>query len=140
MGAEKGGALERSEGQAQQERVVAVRRAAAAAVHSARRGSQAGRAAAGRADFGARSDFDGENRGTDQRAQGRLHAGDRYPQHAAGGALLGLYGLHVSGGIDRIRRNRPDFHVPGEKRNAGLHHRKIWLKWLASAWWRYGMK
>ena len=34
----------------------------------------------------------------------RLHDRDRHPQHAAGGARLGLHGLHVSRRDDRVRR------------------------------------
>ncbi len=36
----------------------------------------------------------------------RLHGRDRHPQHAAGGALLGLHGLHVPGRPDRVRPDR----------------------------------
>ena len=36
----------------------------------------------------------------------RLHHRHRHPQHAAGGARLGLHGLHVSGRADRVRRDR----------------------------------
>ena len=65
MGADQGGDVGRSEGQAEAERDGAVGRPAAAAVHRARGLGQAGSAAARRADFGARSDFDGEDRGAD---------------------------------------------------------------------------
>ncbi len=65
MGADQGGDVGRGEGQAEAERDGAVGRPAAAAVHRPRGVGQAGSAAAGRADFGARPDFDGEDRGAD---------------------------------------------------------------------------
>ena len=89
------GAVGRSQRQAAQGRHVAVGRPAAAAVHRARarRGSRS--AADGRAGVGARSDLDGEDRRADARAARRVHDRHRDPQHAAGGALLGLHRLHA---------------------------------------------
>ena len=46
----------------------------------------------------------------------RLHDRHRHPQHAAGGARLGLHGLHVSRRADRVRRHREDLHDPQDKR------------------------
>ena len=41
----------------------------------------------------------------------RLLHRDRHPQHAAGGARVGLHGLYVSGRADRVRRDRDDLHA-----------------------------
>ena len=80
-----------------------VRRPAAAAVHRAHRGGEARGDPVRRAVLGARSDLDRQDRGADRRAEAGLHDRDRDPQHAAGGARLGLHRLHVSRRADRVR-------------------------------------
>ena len=85
------------QGQAQPERLRPVGWPAAAAVHRARHRHPARGAAARRALLGAGSDLDRQDRGTDHRAQERLHRGHRDAQHAAGGALQRLHGLYVPG-------------------------------------------
>jgi hypothetical protein len=66
------------------------------------------RSAARRADLRARSHFDGEDRGADHRAQGRLHDRASSPTTCSRRRVFGLHGLHVPGRADRIRRDRPD--------------------------------
>jgi phosphate transport system ATP-binding protein len=61
------------------------------------------------------------------RAQAGLHDHHRDPQHAAGGALLGLHRLHVPGRAGRVRRDGPAVHQSGEERDSGLHHRPLRL-------------
>ena len=65
-----------------------VRRPAAAVVHRAGTGGQAGSAADGRTGVGARSDRDPAHRRADLPAQDVLHDRHRDAQHAAGGAGL----------------------------------------------------
>ena len=111
-----GGAVGRGQGQAQEQRPVALRRPAAAPVHRPRHRHRAGRAADGRAVLGARSDRHPADRGADGRAQGELHDRHRHPQHAAGpaggrhdGVLLGghLQGRpHRLSGRDRAPPGR----------------------------------
>ena len=79
-------ALGRGQGQAQDQRPVAVRRPAAAPVHRPRHRHRAQRAADGRALLGARPDRHAAHRGADARAEEGLHDRDRDPQHAAGDA------------------------------------------------------
>ena len=55
--------------------------------------SRARRDPDGRALLGARPDLDGQDRGPDDRAEGRLLDRDRHPQHAAGRPRLGQDGL-----------------------------------------------
>jgi phosphate ABC transporter permease subunit PstA len=86
------------------------RRPAAAPVHCARAGDRSGTAAVRRADLGARPDRHRQHRGADDRAQVAGDDSDRHPQHAAGGARLGLHGLHVPGRADRVRHHRSDLH------------------------------
>ena len=45
----------------------------------------------------------------------RLHDRHRHPQHAAGGARLGLHGLLLARQAGRVRRDRPIFTNPSEK-------------------------
>jgi ABC-type phosphate transport system ATPase subunit len=56
-----------------------------------------------------------------------LHDRHRDPQHAAGGALLGLHRLYVPGRAGGVRRDRPDLHEPGAQGNPGLHYRPFRL-------------
>ena len=60
-----------------------------------------------RADLGARSDLDRQDRGADRAAAHRVHHRHRHAQHAAGGAHLAVHRLHVSRRADRVRRHRP---------------------------------
>ena len=80
------GALGRGQGQAQQERPVALRRPAAAAVHRPGDRDRARGAADGRALLGARPDRHAQDRGADAGAEEALHDRHRHPQHAAGAA------------------------------------------------------
>jgi ABC-type phosphate transport system ATPase subunit len=52
---------------------------------------------------------------------------DRHPQHAAGGALQRLHGLHVPGRPDRVRPHQRTLHEAQEEGHRGLHHRPIRL-------------
>ena len=79
-----GRALGRGQGPPEEERALALRRPAAAALHRARDRDRAGGAAARRAGLGARPDRDAADRGADARAQGPVHDRDRHAQHAAG--------------------------------------------------------
>ena len=78
------GAVGRGQGPPQAQRAVALRRAAAAALHRAGSGDRAGRDPDGRAGVCARPGGDARHRGAGRRAQERLHDRDRHPQHAAG--------------------------------------------------------
>ena len=102
-------AVGRGQGQARRQRAVAFRRPAAAAVHRPHRRGAPGGDPVRRAVLGARPDLHRQDRGTDRRAQGRLHDRHRHPQHAAGGARVRLHRVHVSRRADRIRRD--DAHV-----------------------------
>ena len=77
-------ALGRGQGPAEAERARALRRTAAAPLHRPRARRRARGDPARRAGLGARPDLDRRDRGPDARAQARLHARDRHPQHAAG--------------------------------------------------------
>ena len=66
-----------------------------------------------------------QDRGIAERTQGRLHHRHRHPQHAAGGARVRLYRLHVPGRTDRVRHHRQDFHQSRQERDRGLHHRRF---------------
>ena len=89
----------------------AVGRPAAAAVHRAGAGGQAGDPADGRAGVGARPDRHAAHRGADLPAQDAVHDRHRDAQHAAGGAGLGrtaffwLGRLVEYGPTDRIFTN-----------------------------------
>ena len=72
----------------QRQRPQPLRRPAAAPVHRPHRGDQPGSDPARRAVLGARSDLHRQDRGTDRRAERRLHHRHRHPQHAAGGARV----------------------------------------------------
>src|SRR6516165_3356385 len=72
--------------------------------------------------LGAGSDFDRQDRRAHRRIDRRLHNSNRYPQHAAGGAGFGIYGLHVSGRTDRLRSDQYNVHEPAGSTHAGLHH------------------
>ena len=61
---------------------------------------------------------------------GKLHHRYRHPQHAAGGARLRLYGVHVSRRTYRIWRDRQRVHDAARKENPRLHH---WPLRLTSA-------
>ena len=84
-----------------------------------------------KAALGARSDLDRQDRRADPRAEGRLHGGDRHPQHAAGGALLRLHRLHVPRRPDRVRPHQRRLHATEEKGHRGLHHRPVRLAFTA---------
>ncbi len=96
----------------QQQRAEPVGRPAAAPVHRPRRGAAPAGAAAGRADLRARPDRHRPHRAAAQRPAERLHHRHRHPQHAAGGARVGVHGLHVPGRDDRIRRHGDLFTRP----------------------------
>ena len=96
-------AVERSQGQAERERLEPVGGPAAALVHRPHRGDQPGSDPVRRAGVRSRSDLDRQDRGIDRRIVRRLHDRDRHPQHAAGGALLAIHRLHVSGRDGRVR-------------------------------------
>ena len=81
-------------------------RPAAAPLHRPHRRGEARDHPARRAVLGARSDLDRQDRGADRRAEAGLHDRHRHPQHAAGGARLGLHRLHVSRRAGRVRRDR----------------------------------
>ena len=78
-------ALGRGQGPPEAQRARALGRPAAAPLHRARARGRARGDPARRARLGARPDLDRGDRGPDARAQARLHARDRHPQHAAGG-------------------------------------------------------
>ena len=88
-GAEASGALGRGQGPAEGQRLLALGRPAAAALHRALPRRRARRDPDGRAVLGARPDRDGADRGPDAGAEGRLLDRDRHPQHAAGRARVG---------------------------------------------------
>ncbi len=73
-------------------------------------------------------DFDRQDRGAGRRAQARFHHRDRHPQHAAGGAGVGLHRVHVSRRAGRVRRHRHDLHQAEAEGDRGLHHRPLWLR------------
>ena len=101
-----GGALGRGAGPAGQQRPRALGRPAAAALHRPRARRRARGGADGRAVLGARSDRHRQDRGADPRAQEQLHDRHRDPQHAAGGARLGLHRLLLPRPAGRVRRAR----------------------------------
>ena len=103
-------AVGRGQGQAQRQRALALRRPAAAPVHRPHRRGAPGSHPARRAVLGARPDLHRQDRGTDRRAEDRLHDRHRHPQHAAGGARVRLHRLHVSGRAGRVRRDAEDLH------------------------------
>ena len=72
-------------------------------------------------------DLDGQDRGTDHRAERGLHDRDRDAQYAAGGARVRLHGLHVPGRADRIQRDGPVVPEAQAQGNRGLHHRPLRL-------------
>ena len=90
----------------------AVRRPAAAALHRARAGDQAGDPADGRAGVGARSDRHAADRGADLPAEDPLHDRHRHAQHAAGGARLRPHGVLLARQAGRVRPDRSDLHQP----------------------------
>ena len=110
-------AVGRSEGQAAGIGPEPFGRPAAAPVHRAHRGDEAGSDSAGRALLGARSDLDRQDRRADRRTGERIHHRHRHPQHAAGLARVRLHGLHVSGRAGRIRR-RPRRSSPRPRTSA----------------------
>ena len=87
-GAARRGAVGRGQGPPAGFGARAVRRPAAAPVHRARAGDRPGDPAVRRADLGARSDRDREDRGADLDAARSGHGADRHAQHAAGRARL----------------------------------------------------
>ncbi len=87
------GALGRGQGPARRERLRDVRRPAAAALHRPLHRHRARRDPDGRALLGPRPDLDGQDRGSDDGAEGAVLDRDRHPQHAAGGARLRPHGL-----------------------------------------------
>ena len=94
-GAAPGGNLGRGQGPPGQLGALAVGRPAAAPVHRARARDQPGDPAVRRADLGARPDRDRAHRGADRRAPRPGDGHHRHAQHAAGGARVGLHGVHV---------------------------------------------
>ena len=62
----------------------------------------------------------------------RVHHRHRHPQHAAGGARLGLHRVHVSRRADRVRHHQQDVHRAARPAHAGLHHRPVRLTAEAS--------
>jgi len=82
--------------------------ASSSAVHCARGGVAARRAAARRAYVGAGPDIDEPHRAARRRARARLHRRDRDAQHAAGRAHFGLHRLHVPRRSGRARQHRDD--------------------------------
>src|SRR5450631_41801 len=80
-----------------------------------------------RALFGAGSDFDGQDRGTDRRVENRLYDRNCHPQYAAGGSRIRPHCLHVPWRTDRIRRNQQDIHVADRSSHPGLYHRPVRL-------------
>ena len=109
-----------------------VGRAAAAPLHRARDRGGARCDPARRAGVGTRPDLDVGDRGSDARAEGRLHARDRHAQHAAGGARRRddrvlqprregrrLAARHPR----RVRRDREDLHAAVRRTHRGLRHR-----------------
>ena len=111
VGAGEGGTLVRGQGQAAPGRDGAVGRAAAAPVHRARGRREARGAVARRAGLGPRPDLDAEDRAAARPScASELHDRHRDPQHATGGARLGLHCVHVPGTDRRIRRHQDDVH------------------------------
>src|SRR4029077_6036639 len=104
-----------------------VGRPAAAPLHRAHGRGETGSDPVRRAMLGARSDLDRQDRGADRRTETGLHDRDRDPQHAAGGARVGLHGFHVSRRIDRVRLDHPHVHLAGRSPHPGLHHRPLRL-------------
>ena len=132
-----GRALGRGQGPLEGECPRPLRRPAAAALHRPLSRGRAGRHPDGRAGLGPRSDLDDADRGSDARAQARVHDRDRHPQHAAGRA---------GGGHDRVllgrgrrrrrqakrhpRRVRPDdedLHHAGRQAHRGLRDGQVRL-------------
>ena len=111
----------------------AVGRPAAAAVHRAGAGDRAGDPAVRRADLGARPDRDREDRGADHRAARPRDDPDRHAQHAAGGARVGLHGVHVPGRAGRGRRDVEDLHQPAQEGDRRLHHGPLRLRHRSAA-------
>ena len=54
-----------------------------------------------------------------------LHDRHCNPQYATGGADFRFHRVHVSWGVDRIRRNGIDFHEACQKGNRGLHYWEV---------------
>src|SRR5690606_33272435 len=117
-----GGAVGRSEGPAGFERAGALGRAAAAAVHCPGAGGRAGDPADGRAGFGAGPDRDGEDRGSDPRAEAALHGHRCHAQHATGRAGLRLHGLSVHGRVGRVWPDAAALHDAAGGAYGGVHH------------------
>jgi ABC-type sugar transport system ATPase subunit len=88
------------EGHPRQIRHESFGRSAAATVHCTRSGDETGCFIDGRADVGAGSDFNGENRRTRRRTEAALHDHHRDPQHAAGGAHFRSNRFLLSGEFD----------------------------------------
>lgn len=65
--------------------------------------------------------------GADCRTEERLHRRHRHAQHAAGGPLQRLHGLHVPGRPGGIRRHRADVLQAPAQGNGRLHHRPLRL-------------
>ena len=85
-------------------------------VHRARAGDHAGNPAVRRADLGARSDRDREDRGADLDAARPGDGADRHAQHATGRARQRLHGVHVPRRAHRVRRSGEDLHEPRARR------------------------
>src|SRR6185437_6913019 len=115
-------AVGRGEGPAARQRCRAIGRPATAPLHRPRARHDAVGAPARRTDGVARSDQHPARRGARLRAQARGHDHHRHPQHAAGGAHLGPYGIHA---VRRAGRGgRHERHVNRSSRFAhrSLHH------------------
>src|SRR6266700_488010 len=79
--------------------------------------------------LGARPHCHRADRRIDARPEEQLHDRDRDPQHAAGGAGVGLHGLHAPRRAGGIRRDAAALHQPAREEDRGLHHRPVRVKW-----------
>ena len=57
-----------------------------------------------------------------------LHAGDRHPQHAAGGARQRLHGVHAEWRSDRVQSDAADVHNAWRSAHRGVHHRPFRMR------------
>src|SRR5690606_23026051 len=71
--------------------------------------------------------YDATEQGAVLQYESGLQHRHRDAQHAAGGARVGLHGVHVHGGPGRVRRYGHDLHPPEPAPYGGLHHRALRL-------------